>query len=425
VAIQRVIMNKYSLLAGFALYLCMIFISTVVNSDEITGQQEAFNQGNSLYAKQQRPIVFFAINSEILSLNSLSVHDKVAAEVKLLAWQKLSLTVNVAEQYLLYVVRANIADVAGQEHKVMNWLNKALKLERLLAKKQLDSPLFSSAYLTLANIYASQGEDKKAFDSKKKYMNKYFTHLKQQKEYRVKRLNEKYHIEKKHEENELLRQNSQIQHFSLTRAESERSQQHRNIAIFIAVGSLFFLLLLRQFKIRQALKLLVKTDSLTLLPNRRLFFSHGATFMNQALTGNKALSILILDIDNLKNINDNFGYDAGDSVIAQVGVLAGETMRSRDFLARIGGEEFAAILPEATLAQARAIAEHIREKIQANISKNQNNNIQVTVSIGIASIADIKESFDSLLHAADLAMYQAKANGHNQVCSYSTERKEN
>ncbi|MBA6340812.1 GGDEF domain-containing protein [Colwellia sp. MB02u-10] len=417
-------MNKCSRLTGLALYLLMIFISTAVNADEITGQQEVFNQLNSLYYKQQRPLVFFAINSEILALNSLSVHDKVAAQVKLLAWQKLSPTLNAAEQYLLYVVRANIADVAGQEYKVINWLNKAFKLEPLLAKKQLDSPLFASAYLTLANLYASQGEDKKAFDSKKQYMKKHFSHLKQQKEYRVKRLNEKYHIEKKHEENELLTQNSQIQYFALARAESERSKQHRNIAIFIAVGSIFLLLLLRQFKIRQALKLLAKTDSLTLLPNRRSFFSHGATFMTQALTANKALSILMLDIDNLKNINDNFGYEAGDSVIAHVGELAGETMRSRDFLARIGGEEFAAILPEATIAQARAIAEHIREKIQANISKNQNNNIQVTVSIGIASIADIRESFDSLLHAADLAMYQAKAYGHNQVCSYSTERKE-
>jgi diguanylate cyclase (GGDEF)-like protein len=418
-------MNKYFLLTGLALYLLMIFISTDVNADEITGQQEAFYQLNSLYAKQQSPIALFAINSEILSLNSLSVLDKVAAQVQLLAWQKLPHTLNVAEQYLLYVVRANIADVAGQEYKVINWLNKALKLEPLLAKKQLDSPLFASAYLTLANIYASQGEDKKAFDSKKKYMKKYFAHLKKQKEYRVKRLNEKYQIEKKHEENELLTQNSQIQYFALARAESERSQQHRNIAIFIAVGSLFLLLLLRQFKIRQALKLLAKTDSLTLLPNRRSFFNNGATFMTQALTTNKALSILILDIDNLKNINDNFGYDAGDKVITQVGVLAGETMRSRDFLARTGGEEFAAILPEATIAQARAIAEHIREKIQANISKNKNNHIQVTVSVGIASIADIRESFDSLLHAADLAMYQAKANGYNQVCSYCTERKEN
>ena len=404
-------MNKYTRLTGLALYFLMIFISTVVNADETTGQQSTS--------------VFLTINSEILSLHRLSVQDKVAAQVKLLALQKMSLTFNVAEQYLLYVVRANITDVAGQEYKVINWLNKALKLEPLLAKKQLDSPLFASAYLTLANIYASQGEDKKAFDSKKQYMKKYFSHLEQQKEYRVKGLNEKYQIEKKHEENELLRQNSQIQHFALAHAESERSQQHRNIAIFIAVGSLFLLLLLREFKIRQALRLLAKTDSLTLLPNRRVFFSHGATFMTQALTANKALSILILDIDNLKNINDNFGYDAGDSVITQVGVLTGETMRSRDLLARIGGEEFAAILPEATIAQARAIAEHIREKIQVNISKNKNNNIQVTVSIGIASIADVRESFDSLLHAADLAMYQAKANGYNQVCSYSTERKEN
>ncbi|TWX70404.1 GGDEF domain-containing protein [Colwellia sp. C1TZA3] len=418
-------MNKYSLLKGVTLYFLMIFISTAVNAEEIIGQQEVFNQLDSFYAKQQSSTVFLAINNKILSLNTLSLRDKVAAQVKFLALQELSLTFNVAEQYLLYVVRANIDDTAGQEYKVINWLNKALKLEPLLAKNQLNTPLFAGAYLTLANIYASQGEDKKAFDSKKQYITKYFAYLKQQKAYRVKGLNEKYQIEKKHEENELLTQNSQIQHFALARAESERSQQHLNIAIFIAVGSLFLLLLLRQFKIRQALKLLAKTDSLTLLPNRRSFFNNGATFMTQALTADKALSVLVLDIDNLKDINDNFGYDVGDSIICHVAVLASETMRSRDFLARIGGEEFAAILPEANIEQARAIAEHIREKIQANVSKNQNNNIEVTVSIGIVSIADVRENFDSLLHAADLAMYQAKAKGRNQVFSYAIERKEN
>ena len=102
-------------------------------------------------------------------------------------------------------------------------------------------------------------------------------------------------------------------------------------------------------------------------------------------------------------------------------------MRSRDLFARIGGEEFAAILPDATIEQARAIAEHIREKIQDSIqdhsNKNSKLNSSVTVSIGIASIRDVKENFDSLLHAADLAMYQAKINGRNQVFSFTNEKK--
>ena len=140
--------------------------------------------------------------------------------------------------------------------------------------------------------------------------------------------------------------------------------------------------------------------------------------MEQALLANGELSVLMLDIDHFKSVNDSFGHDVGDKVICHVAALASETMRSRDFLARIGGEEFAAILPDANIEQARAIAERIREKVQDNSKGNKNNTIEVTVSIGLASINDMRENFDSLLHAADIAMYQAKANGRNQVCSY-------
>jgi diguanylate cyclase (GGDEF)-like protein len=93
-----------------------------------------------------------------------------------------------------------------------------------------------------------------------------------------------------------------------------------------------------------------------------------------------------------------------------------------NFFDRIGGEEFAAILPDASIEKAHAIAEHMREKIQDHTSTHKNNKIRVTVSIGIASIADVREIFDSLLHAADMAMYQAKANGRNQVCSFEKEK---
>lgn len=391
-------------------------------ADEVIGQQQVFNKLANSFSKLPDSIEILEINGEILSLKTLSEHDKAAAQVKLLALQESPLRLNLAEQYLLHVVRANIANIAGQEHKVINWLNKAIKLEPFLAKQQLDRPLFSGAYLTLASIYESQRADKKAYDNKKQYIKKYFDYLKQQKEYRVSRLNEKYNIEKRHEENELLTQNSQIKRYALANAESERHQQHRNMAIFITVAIVFFVLLLRQFKIRRALKLLAKTDSLTLLPNRCSFFKHSYDVMAQALKADKELCVLMLDIDNFKQVNDNFGHDVGDKVICHVAALASETMRSRDFLARIGGEEFAAVLPDANIAQARAIAERMREKIQDNI--NLHENVQVSVSIGLASIKDVNGNFDSLLHAADLAMYQAKANGRNQVRSYSKERKE-
>ncbi|ASP48551.1 GGDEF domain-containing protein [Cognaticolwellia beringensis] len=422
-------MNKVIKLRAAVFVGLSLLINTLVNTsamaEESQDKQQGVNILESSDVQQQELLVDLAINAEILSLISLSEQNKTAAQIKLLALNESSLTLNVAEQYLLNVIRGNIANLPGQEHKVINWLNKAIKLESSLAKKQLDTPLFANTYLILANIYEKKGEAQKAYDSKKQYIEKYFSHLKEQKEHRVKQLNEKYNIEKKREENELLTQNSQIKHYALASAESERIQQHRNITIFIVAGMVLFLLLLRQFKIRRALKLLAKRDSLTRLPNRRSFFSSGDTYMAQAQAADKELSVLMMGIDSFIMINDELGHDVVDKVICRVAALASETMRSRDFFSRISDEEFAAILPDASIEQARAIAEHIREKIQNDTKDNQLNNLEVTVSIGIASIQDVKGNFDNLLHAADMAMYQAKANGRNQVCSYSTDIKEN
>lgn len=426
-------MHKLFALKFFLLSFLLVGNIIPTYADDIGNQQQAFSAADSPQINTVSSNKVWEISGAVYALKTLSEHDKSAAQTKLLQMQSSGIKLNIAEQYLLNVIRGNISNIDGQENKVINWLNKAIALEPSLAKKQLDSPLFADAYLLLSDVYQRQGQDKLAFDTKKKYIKKYFSHLKQHKELRVKRLNEKYNIEKKHEENELLAQNNEIKQYALSRAESDRTQQHINIAIFIIAVSVFFLLLIRQFKIRRALKLLAKTDSLTQLPNRRSFFSNGDTFMHKAISSDKELSILMLDIDNFKAINDNLGHEVGDNVICKVAALAAETMRSRDFFARIGGEEFAAILPDATIEQARAIAEHIREKIQDNIDSaagnidesNTINTAAVTVSIGIASIRDVKEDFDSLLHAADLAMHQAKVKGRNQVSSFTKAEKEN
>jgi diguanylate cyclase len=412
-------MNNYYRLKLVVLSVALNMINSPAIAEEIIGQQQVFNKLEIAFSKDKNKQNIFEIDDEILLIKSLSEQDKAAAQAKLLALQDSAKKFNFAEQYLLHVTRANIANVEGQEHKVINWLNKAIKLEPFLAKKQLDTPYFAEAYLTLATIYEQQGKAKKAFDSKRQYIDKYLAHLNEQKALRVQRLSEKYNIEKSHEENELLKQNNQIKQFELASAQAERMQQQLNIAVFIVVAIVFFLLLLRQFKIRRALKLLARTDNLTQLANRRTFFNSGSTYMAQASMVDKELSVLMLDIDNFKNINDTFGHDVGDKVICHVAALASETMRSRDFLARIGGEEFAAILPDANIEQARAIAEHIREKIQDTPWFDPENHIEVTVSIGIACIDEVRDSFDDLLHAADMAMYQAKAQGRNQVCNYS------
>ncbi len=401
------------------LILFLLLISSYgAIANEVSEQEQIFQQPSLPLAKQESSTVVLSVDEKVLSLKKLSEHDAVAAQVRLQQLQQAGLGLNQAEYYLLHVIRANIANVRGQEHKVINWLNKAIKLEPYLHEKQLNSPDFADAHLMLADIYQQQGFYQQAFDAKKKYIKKYSAHLKAQNSLRVKRLNEKYQLERKREENELLSQSSELKRFELTRVESQRNQQNINIAFILLAGLLFFFLILRQFKIRRQLKLLARTDSLTQLANRRAFFTTGYHLMAQAISDKSELCVLMIDIDHFKATNDNFGHDIGDRVICLVADLAGEAMRSRDILARIGGEEFAAILPDATVDQARAIAERIREKVQSN-SEQKNVSDTVTVSIGLASINDARENFDLLLHAADLAMYQAKKQGRNCVYNYS------
>ena len=187
-------MRKYLMFKFFVLLFGVISTNIQALADEVIGQQQAFTSSDSPQINQVDLQQEWVISGAVYSLKVLSEHDKVAAQVKLLELQSTGLTLNIAEQYLLNVIRANISDIKGQEHKVINWLNKAILLEPSLAKKQLDSPLFADTYLLLSKVYQRQGEDKLAFDNKKKYIKKYFAHLKQQKELRVNRLNEKYNI---------------------------------------------------------------------------------------------------------------------------------------------------------------------------------------------------------------------------------------
>lgn len=410
-------MNIYAIIKAFVIFFLVKLFTCNAFASGMPSEEEIFNKFSMSLTKQKNSAAVFVIDEKVLALKKLSENDIAAAKVQLQKLQQTGLEHNQAEFYLLHVIRANIANVKGQEHKVVNWLNKAIKLEPYLSDRQINSPDFAMVYLLLANIYQQQGEYQKAFDTKKKYIKKYSTHLKLQNELRVERLTEKYQMTKKHEENELLEQNSELKRFELARGESQRNEQNINIAIILGTGLLFFFLLLHQFKIRRTLKSLAKTDSLTKLANRRAFFSSGYHHMEYALKAHSELCVLMIDIDNFKQVNDDLGHNAGDKVICHVAALASEAMRSRDVFARIGGEEFAAILPDASVGQARAIAERIREKIQESTDQTLNE-LSITVSIGLASIHDAKESFDHLLHVADIAMYQAKSKGRNCVRTY-------
>lgn len=157
------------------------------------------------------------------------------------------------------------------------------------------------------------------------------------------------------------------------------------------------------------------TDFLTGLPNRRHFLERAGQELARAARYGHTLSLLMIDIDYFKSINDGFGHPAGDRAIIAVGRHCAEACRSSDLAGRLGGEEFAMLLPEAGLAEAQAVAERLRQGAQALQVSEEGRPVPIKVSIGIACLEPGDTGPDTLLARADRALYAAKNAGRDCV----------
>lgn len=159
------------------------------------------------------------------------------------------------------------------------------------------------------------------------------------------------------------------------------------------------------------------TDYLTNIYNRRYFFKMAQHFVSIATREKKDISLLMIDIDFFKNINDTYGHDAGDFILINLVNQINEMMRKSDVFARIGGEEFSILLNNTSIEGAAVIAEKIRTTIENKTFKYKATAIKVTVSIGISTLTSKKTSIDALYKQADKQLYSAKENGRNRVVS--------
>jgi len=156
-------------------------------------------------------------------------------------------------------------------------------------------------------------------------------------------------------------------------------------------------------------------DELTNLYNRRAFFEQGKQLFKQARRYPQHISVMMIDIDHFKSINDNHGHTVGDNVLKAIGGLLQNTVREADILARIGGEEFAVILPQTGVEEASNLAERIRQRIEAVDIQHDTLQIKITASFGIAACMAEGDDLDRMLTKADDALYIAKKKGRNQV----------
>ena len=158
-------------------------------------------------------------------------------------------------------------------------------------------------------------------------------------------------------------------------------------------------------------------DGLTGAYNKSYFLKHLETEMAFALRHQTALSLIMLDIDHFKPVNDNYGHLAGDAILKRLTEIAVSSLRGEDIFARYGGEEFAIVSRGTPLEGARVIAERLRSTVERTDFIYDGNHIPITISMGIATLPDVAaQTPEDLIKAADMALYDAKQAGRNRVC---------
>lgn len=197
----------------------------------------------------------------------------------------------------------------------------------------------------------------------------------------------------------------------------QKSNQQQYFLFFLAIILIIAVfMMIFQRRSNQKMRLLSITDPLSGLYNRRYIFSHLDKLLANMSPSKGDLAVILLDIDDFKKVNDDFGHPTGDFIIQKVAEIGQEVLRAGDVMARIGGEEFLCVLPRATDEQAENIAERMLAAIARQPFNSQNKNtIKITVSIGIASYGTECQSYDVLYDQADKALYQAKVRGKNCI----------
>ncbi len=171
-----------------------------------------------------------------------------------------------------------------------------------------------------------------------------------------------------------------------------------------------------QKNLRRKLEEQAHKDFLTRLNNRRYFIEQADLELKRAIRYGKAVSVMLLDIDDFKRINDEHGHQIGDAVLRRLSGVFRRTLRQVDLSGRLGGDEFAILQPETNEEEATKTAERLRQAIQEHLGKKRNTlSISFTVSIGISTNL-AGDTLNSLLFRADKALYQAKEEGKNRVC---------
>lgn len=171
-----------------------------------------------------------------------------------------------------------------------------------------------------------------------------------------------------------------------------------------------------QKKLELRLRQLSRTDELTGLFNRRYFMQRLVQELARYRRYGRSTAVVLFDFDHFKRINDTHGHPAGDQVLVSVGKLLREKLRANDIPARLGGEEFALLLPETSLAEAAGVADKVRQLVQEQaFTSEEGQRFGASITCGVSSFQGTEETVEGILHRADQNLYQGKRAGRNRV----------
>jgi diguanylate cyclase (GGDEF)-like protein len=266
-----------------------------------------------------------------------------------------------------------------------------------------------------ALAFAAAGDWPRAYEARGTQLRLQQALAEQLKEEHTSRLRVQFDTEKKEAENRALLLENRLRGQRLAAAARIRRLQTVIIGLSAAIMAILAVLVARHVQNERRLRTMAMTDELTRLPNRRHLLAVAHERLADAKRSHKPVSILALDVDHFKRINDTFGHEVGDTVLRRVAETCRAALRHDDVIGRTGGEEFVVVLPHAGAERAMEIAERLRAAVERLEWADVDPALRVTVSVGVAERAPADDDFAALSRRADDSLYRAKERGRNRV----------
>ncbi len=269
-------------------------------------------------------------------------------------------------------------------------------------------------------IAFNSGKPAEAYEILDRYQRRYIDQMEQRSSNRMDMLRAGLESERKDLEISLLERQAEVNRLQVESHQAANETQRYLIILVASLGIMVMAGLLFQWRNNRRILALSHRDGLSGLYNRSFTFSYLEQVIPRITVDSGGLSVILIDIDNFKAINDSYGHPVGDAVIREVANIGSSSLRSRDIMGRIGGEEFMCVLPRTTSEQCAQVAERLLNAISEHrFTTEDGEAFSVSISIGIADYDSTLENAEQLYARADLALYQSKAAGKGRITTFA------